>query len=273
MPDVSLSPGLQLIIECLSQNIGELEWLKPLKMHTEKKLPTNWAAIGFDTNALKQLRRYPPATRSSILTYLQGESVPIILPAQSVQEYWNNHGIFTKDVLGLENETKRLASKYEKLQGGASSKILLDRIAAQVYTLAADVADSQNPHLLKESIDLWDLLLADSTTAHVPRERILRIGEARFASGIAPGFADESKKANRLGDFFVWADFLMGLQAIGLASPSTEDSSIVFVTDDGKEDWIASGVPHPTLLGEIFHLTGKPLEILTMEQLKKIVQA
>lgn len=263
---------LDRIVQCISQSIGQLDWLEPLRRHSEGKLPSKWAAIGFDTNALKQLRRLPAATRTSILTYLQGESVPIILPAQAVQEYWNNHGVFTKDVQNLESDTRKLAGRFERLQGGPASKAVLDRIASQVNVLAADLADSQNVNLLKESVELWDLLYPTSVVAHAPRMQILELGEARFLSGIAPGFADESKKANRLGDFFVWVDFLVGLlKVLGASTGKPVDESVIFVTEDGKEDWIATGVPHPTLLGEVFHLTGRTLQIMSMNDLNAIV--
>jgi len=271
MPEANILTQRALVVECLSRSIGELSWLEPLKMHSEHRLPQSWAAIGFDTNGLKQLRRFDLMKRSSIFTYLQSKSVPIILPVQAVQEYWNNHGIFTKDVQ-LESDTRKLLRQFEKASGGQVASARYDAIATLLNQLAEEAADSQNPHLLKESIDLWESLLANSTLAHMPRHEILSIGEMHFASGIAPGFADGSKGANRLGDFFVWADFLMGLQMIGLGPNDSSNSLVVFVTDDEKRDWITSGVPHPTLLGEIYHLTGRPLSILTMNELCRIVQ-
>jgi len=273
MSDSSTSGKLESVVNCLSRNIGELNWLEPIKLHTENGVSSKWAAIGFDTNALKQLRRFPPATRTSILTYLQSQSVPIIVPAQAVQEYWNNHGIFTRDVQNIESDTRKLAAKYEKLTTGSASRAKLEAMAAQVTSLADDVADSQNPHLLRESVELWSSLLPDALVSHVPRQEIFSIGESRFASGVAPGFADDSKKANRLGDFLVWADFLYGLMELDLNSDEAEKSTIVFVTDDAKEDWMTSRIPHPTLLGEVFLLTGRPLLILKMEELRRLVTA
>ncbi|MCV9994257.1 PIN-like domain-containing protein [Paeniglutamicibacter sp. ZC-3] len=271
MSESAVNPNLDTVIDCVSRNIGELNWIDPVRLHTENKIPKEWSAIGFDTNALKQLRRFPSDKRTSILTYLQSKTVPMILPAQAIQEYWNNHGIFTKDVQNLENDTKKLAVRYGKLTTNSASRSKLETMAAQVASLADDVADSQNPHLLKESVDLWNSLLPDAIVSHVPREKIFAIGESRFASGIAPGFADDSKKANRLGDFYVWSDFLLGLKNLNLNVDDKIKSTVVFVTDDAKEDWMTSQIPHPTLLGEVFLLTGRPLLILRMEQLQNIV--
>lgn len=273
MSEPAVSGAVDTVRECLNKNIAELSWLEPLKMHAQNQVPEQWAAIGFDTNALKKMRRVDRNTRSSILTYLQSKSVPIIIPAQAIQEFWNNHGIFVKDVKNLEGDTKKLAAKYEKLQGGPATRRALETMAAQVASLAEDLEDSRNPQLLSESIELWELLLPESSLAQVPRGDFFPIGEHRFVSGIGPGTADENKKANRLGDFYIWADFLVGLLNLGMQREQQPDSTIVFVTEDGKEDWVSSGVPHPTLLGEVFELTGRPLLLLTMDELAKYVQS
>lgn len=259
----------ELLINCLSRAIGELDWMTPLRAHVSQAIPATWAAIGFDTNALKKLRRLQPATRAETLTYLQSKSVPIILPGQAVQEFWNNHGLFAKDVQNLEGETRRLAARYEKL-GSGDGKVALERLVAVALEIADEVADSQNPRLLEESLELWELLMSEARIAQVPRSKYLELGKARLASGIAPGFADEKKRANGLGDFYVWADFLFGLLELRLSEASAVDTTIVFVTDDGKEDWLSSGVPHPTLLGETYHLTGRTLQVLSTDKLIKI---
>jgi len=254
MNDTARKSALAQVNSCLTRSIAELEWLIPLRVHIDRNLSSDWSAIGFDTNSLKKLRRYPLATRSTILAYADGKGASIVIPAQAVQEYWNNHGAFVQDAHRLENATKKLASQYSSLQDSAGAKATLE-------------------NLLRGSVEFWESLLPSSTVAHVPRGEFAEIGQARMASGVAPGFADERKGANGLGDFFIWADFLLGLLELDLPPCTPAESTVVFVTDDVKEDWLSSGVPHPTLLGEVYELTGRTLTILATDDLKKLAEA
>jgi hypothetical protein len=273
MNDTARKSALAQVNSCLTRSIAELEWLIPLRVHIDRNLSSDWSAIGFDTNSLKKLRRYPLATRSTILAYADGKGASIVIPAQAVQEYWNNHGAFVQDAHRLENATKKLASQYSSLQDSAGAKATLERLAREILDLAGEVEDSQNENLLRGSVEFWESLLPSSTVAHVPRGEFAEIGQARMASGVAPGFADERKGANGLGDFFIWADFLLGLLELDLPPCTPAESTVVFVTDDVKEDWLSSGVPHPTLLGEVYELTGRTLTILATDDLKKLAEA
>lgn len=262
------SAAADLVVDCLSQSMGDLDWLGPLKVHANGQIPSKWAAIGFDTNALKHLRRVSRDVRSSILTYLQGEAIRIILPGQAVQEFWNNHTTFTSEVSSLGNQVRSLAGRFSKVTSGTEAESQLLAMAAQLRALSEEIADAENPNLLKASIELWEVLIPDATIAQIPRERVVAIGEARLTSGTAPGFADANKQINRLGDFLVWADFLMGLVSLGITGHNVPDDCIVFVSDDAKADWITAGAPHPTLLGEANFLSGRPLKIVTFAELK-----
>lgn len=273
MTDEASSDHEALLQSCLGKSIVEHDWLVPLKRHVAGEVSETWDVIGFDTNALKKLRRYPPNTRASLLTYLASNKVQIVLPAQAVQEYWNHHGAFAQAMAAVQTETRKLASRYEKLPATGEAKSMLLRFADEITNLAQDVGDSQNEHLLEESVDFWELLLDSAVVAAVPRSGFSKLGEARMASGVAPGFADDRKRSNGLGDFFVWADFLLGLLTLDLPECEPTSSTIVFVTDDGKEDWLSSGAPHPTLLGEVFSLTGRTLEVLGMDDLRKRTDA
>lgn len=256
----------ETIARCLSKNVGDLDWLAPLRLHSSKSLPTEWAAIGFDTNALKQLRRISSDNRTTILTYLESKSVPIILPAQAVQEFWNNHQTFTTEAAKLKSSVQSLASEFNKLAVGSEFEERLVEMANQLDVLGGEIDSAESPHLIESSVALWDALSPNATVGQVPRGIFVPLGESRSLSGIAPGFAD-SKRTNQIGDFLVWADFLMGLLSKGIANDMPSNNVVVFVTDDRKDDWVASGVPHPTLLGEVHHLTGKPLAIFRFAEL------
>jgi len=235
-----------------------------LKLHVDGQVADNWAAIGFDTNALKKLRRASPATQTSLLTFLESREVKTVLPAQGRAEYWNHHRAFANTVEAIQAETRKLAKRYDNLPSMAGASAALRSYAKEIDDLADDVGDTENEHLLKLSVEFWEVLLGSSIVADVPRSDFARIGQTRLACGVPPGFADERKRANGLGDFYVWADFLFGLLSLQLPAVEPGKSTIVFVTEDAKEDWIVSGVPHPTLLGEVNVLTGRCLRILGM---------
>lgn len=63
-----------------------------------------------------------------------------------------------------------------------------------------------------------------------------------------------------------------GLVELRLPDDLASESTVVFITDDAKEDWMSSGIPHPTLLGEVSQLTGRTFEIFGMDAFMKIAQ-
>lgn len=92
---------------------------------------------------------------------------------------------------------------------------------------------------------------------------IYKLGEYRYRNQIPPGYADEKDKPEiwrKYGDLVLW------LQTIDHASLE-ETKSIIFVTNDAKEDWITKGGhPNPLLIEEFVKRTsGKKSWLMNLE--------
>ena len=102
-------------------------------------------------------------------------------------------------------------------------------------------------------------------------DKIYAEGKERFSKKIPPGFKDDGKEAPLCyGDLVIWKEIL---------SKAEEDSvSVIFVTDDVKEDWwrIANGDklgPHVDLLDEFRLNTGQDIHFYTTDTFLKQAKA
>ena len=224
--------------------------------------------IGFDTSALKALRR-DPIGLSSLLSGLATRRIPIVLPGQAVQEYWNNHRTFSNE------DSSRLRKEIEKLQqglldvGAASASEHVTTIAEALTELDGDLQQVKDARaFLRRSTDAMDDLLRFGQVAFVSRLTFGPLAEFRLASKVAPGFDDAKTKVAALGDFFVWADFLLGCMRHGrpLASPSS--SFGLLVTDEKKVDWRTGELAHPVLTAEYKAACGLHLGVATVREMQ-----
>jgi hypothetical protein len=95
-------------------------------------------------------------------------------------------------------------------------------------------------------------------------KELYKEGDKRYETKIPPGFAD-SKKAHpeKYGDFIIWKQIL--------EFAKNEEKSVIFVTNDEKEDWwlIKHGEklqPHPKLKKEFNNFTGQEYHSYTLSQ-------
>lgn len=268
--DSEFDEAVSEVFRCLDQGYSSQKWLETLELHTTGNLPGKIAAIGIDTNVLKILRR-APLVANNLLTYVEDKDIPLIVPGQSVHEYWNNHGMIVRDIDGIYNTVQDLQRKIAKVNVSEAQRDAVNDIEDRLNRLADDLHDSKRPQLLEESTTFWAEVLPKVRSCSVPRTSFKALAEVRFASKVAPGFADTKKGLQALGDFFVWADFLLGLLIAGLGSESRIEERVIFVTDDSKPDWKASNGPHPVLMGELSHLTGRHLQLYGSKDLQDLV--
>jgi hypothetical protein len=267
---VEFEDVIKLVYECLDQGGTQSSWLPTMLLHANGTLPNEVSAIGIDTNVLKILRRAPLVT-DNLLTFIEDRKIPLIIPGQSAQEYWNNHGAIVRDIEGVAGAIEALKKKVSNLTVTEQQQHAVLEIEAQIERLAAEMHDSRRPELLNDSVVFWENVLPKAVLCNVPRVSFKSLAEVRFAAKTAPGFSDAKKGTQSLGDFFVWADFLLGLLLSGLGSSPSPDRRVIFVTDDDKPDWKASGKPHPVLIGEVHRLTGMHLEILGSRAFESLI--
>jgi len=268
--EADLFNATKLVFECLDQGTSTAGWLSTMALHAGDALPADVAAIGVDTNILKVLRRAPLMT-DNLLSYVEDHGIPLIIPGQSAHEYWNNHGAIVRDIEGIYSGVETLKKKILALNVSDEQVHAVQEIELHIERLATEMHDSRRPELLKESVAFWENVMPKARVCNVSRLAFKELAEVRFATKTAPGFAATKKISQALGDFFVWADFLLGLALSGLGSSTKHQQRVVFVTDDDKPDWKASGKPHPVLASELFRLTGHHLQIMGSKEFERTI--
>lgn len=109
---------------------------------------------------------------------------------------------------------------------------------------------------------LIELLQEKALVPFVPRAALADTALARKRTKTPPGFKDDLD-----GDFYVWADLLLGLVEISDDMPNLE--RVILVTLDKKIDWSRDGVPHPILTSEVAAICGATFETVTIDILAK----
>jgi hypothetical protein len=220
-------------------------------------------AIGFDTNALFRLGN--GRSGADVLDFLRTQHhSPIIVAGQTLQELWNNQ------LAGLTPLSKSLRSKFEELetealkidhrfgQSGVEVKSAIEALSEEFSATFDDAAQES----FRSTLEVLDGRAA--IVSYVPRFEFYKLAQVRHETKTPPGFKDD-----RMGDFFVWADFLYGL--CQCEKESLE--AVVFVTHDRKTDWSREGFAHPILSAEVEAITPVPFELWTVPQLTEYVRS
>ncbi|CAN5490639.1 hypothetical protein BH11ARM1_BH11ARM1_02770 [soil metagenome] len=218
------------------------------------------SAIVIDTNILLRL----PNSRSydDILDYLGGAHLgPIVIPGQVIQEFWNNH---LHSVVGSGEKVKRT---FESFQKGVKDE--LDAPTLTEFEKLCEEFKIKNAQYfdegwLEKARSMLDLLSQRAEVSYVNRPKFIRLAEVRKQTKTPPGFKDDL-----YGDFYVWADGLLGV--LKNTSATVAISQVVFVTEDKKKDWSTKDKPHPILHAEVMALFGVGLQLLDIHQLAKAI--
>lgn len=270
MPEADLGDEaiLHRMLALLGRSNYELDWYSAFRAQVENDLDDVMpCAIGLDTNVLKALRR-EPLYADALVGFVSSKGIPLIIPGQVVQEFWNNHSVFARDAWNpITSDLRKVVKNLEKVGSTSTQRDAVTQVNDQLQVLLDDLQDYQDPDLLARSLGLWDALLPASTTNFVPRELFAPLGRIRIETKTPPGFEDAGKASNALGDFFVWTDFLFGLlkaHETDAGSSADQNPPAVFITDDLKDDWRTAGYGHPILLAECKAITGLDLKIMDL---------
>lgn len=215
-------------------------------------------AIGLDSSAFLRLASH--SRSEDILDYLRSKhSSPLILPGQAIQEFWNNQlqvvdtisANVKKKFDGFQADLKKLDPLFEPYAEKINS--LLDEFRTEHGHVYDEVT-------VRKTVAVLELLQQRARVPYAPRLKLQDVATWRKRTKTPPGFKDEGD-----GDFFVWADFLAGLQ---MAQANGEQfSRAILVTRDAKVDWSRSGMVHPILMAEVKALLGVHFEIWNDEKL------
>ncbi|TQX84445.1 MULTISPECIES: PIN-like domain-containing protein [unclassified Rhizobium] len=219
-------------------------------------------ALAFDANVLLKIGKY--SWSDDLSDALRAQTLgPLIVPGQVIQEFWNNQ------FQAIDSKAESVKKKFEQLKtdvdgvdetfGGFAERFnsLLDEFAGDFGYIYDDKTSGRIFAFL-------DVLKDKALVPFAPRERFSRTASSRKLTKTPPGFKDPGD-----GDFFVWADLLVGLKRA--QSGGADFGRVVMVTMDQKIDWSRGGTAHPILSAEIKALTGATFETWNLEKLKRLL--
>ena len=251
---------------------------------TQDELSELWntALIILDTNALFNLFRYSNITRQAFLSVLEDKEERLWIPHQVGLE-------FQRGRLGIIKDQSKaftdLITKSEKALASVTSDVGalrnhptldLDELRTTVRDAVAQIKSTVESTREKYQTDVLDVLRHDETTDKITElytgrvgqpyevkrlEEIYNEGETRYNAKQPPGYKDASKPApDRYGDLVLWFQVLDKAEA--------DQSAIIFVSEDQKEDWWREFDgrkigPRVELVDEFMQRTGKRAYFLT----------
>jgi len=224
--------------------------------------PFERTVIAFDTNVFLRLSNHPRS--ADVIDFLR-TSFPgkLLLPGQVIQEFWNNQlnavetlaSTIRKHAENLKKEVEKIDSDYSEFATRFQS--LIDEFQSSY----GYIYDEGTLRRIKLAVSL---LSEKALVPYCRRNELSSIASIRKRTKTPPGFKDELD-----GDFFVWADLLLGVAT--LEREGFSPSRVVLVTHDSKIDWSRNGVPHPILSAEMRALCGATFQIWSLDKLAKLV--
>lgn len=233
----------------------------------EKNFGIAWkqAIFVFDTNVLLNLYRYQTGTRDELLTVLGQLSGRVWIPHHVALEFQRNRlkviaeqsKRFSEVRRTIEKSRGSLFADLEKLQLHKRHSLInpepliagFDKLADDFLNELSRLQESQqkltDPDPLKAKIEvLFDGRVGAPPIDQTSVDDLYRQAEQRFKLKIPPGYQDAEKDKDgpdehvhggiiykrKYGDFLVWQQILAHAKTSG-------SRAVIFVTDDGKEDW------------------------------------
>lgn len=256
---------------------------------TQEELTDLWqqALVALDANALLNLYRYSRKTRSEFTDILRLISPRLWLPHQAALEYHHKridviieqHNVYSSLRDDIQKSRAVLEQAIQPLSRHPvlSKSALLSKLNSLFTELATyiDQREATHPDLPKEHapgfVDTIRDTLAELFENRVGEpytdERLSEIyeeGAERYKKSIPPGYMDASKGGTEsFGDLIIWNQLI--------DKARKDHQSIIFVTDDRKEDWWlrVQGKtigPRPELINEMLQSAGVLFHMYRPEQ-------
>ena len=240
---------------------------KGFRQLSEADFKSLWktAVFVFDANVLLNLYRYQESTRDDLLNVIEKLGDRIWIPYHVGLEFERNRLIVIADQRKMFSEVKKTVekskntliaeleeyqlSKRHSLINPANFVEKYEQLTNEFLNELAGLQKKQqgltDSDLLREKVEnLFDDRVGSPPVNQDFIDKINEEGEKRFIQRIPPGFKDGGK-GNEEDDEFLWggiiykrrySDFVIWKQILAYAK-SSNIKSLVFVTDDNKEDW------------------------------------
>ncbi len=234
----------------------------------------------FDTNVLLNLYRYQEETKDQFLQVLETISDKIWIPYHVGLEFNRNritvindqnkkfdeiHKVLDKSENEIKNEFKKLdidnrhsLIKYDKFFE-EHSKLFIS-FKSELNILKTKQQQIRDKDEIKEKIEnIFNGKIGTPPEKQEYIDKLNKEGENRYINKIPPGYEDQKKEEvfafggiqyhGKYGDLIIWKEIIEHAK-------KDEIKSIIFITDDKKEDWwqITSGQkisPRIELINEI----------------------
>lgn len=240
------------------------------------------AIVCLDSSVLLNLYVYSKTTAEEILDLLEAYSDRLWIPHQVALEYHTNRcrtieheaGRYRKIVKDIEAVGRALEERrsHPHLATGLVEKFSL--IQSEI-SVSLSKSESEQSNLISDDFILDKVTeLFDQRVGRAWGEddlsQVFKEGKLRFQRRIPPGYKDEAKpEPSRYGDLVLWKQIL--------AHAKNEQRSLLFVTDDIKEDWWAFAGsrrvgPRPELRQEFESETGHQWYAYTTDQFVETVK-
>ncbi|WP_129633638.1 PIN-like domain-containing protein [Candidatus Oscillochloris fontis] len=250
---------------------------------TEEALEKMWheSTFVFDTNVLLHLYRYSEETRSTLLGLMKGLETRIWMPRKVAHEFFDNR----LDVLGKQiSEYDKTVKKIQEIVAILATDRQHPFIENATLIQMRSVSDNAIRELEQNKQLLMSRLVRDEILKEIgvlfenkvgegfietQLEEIYNEGKARHDKKVPPGYIDAKEKASSNDNYRIYGDLIIWKEMIERAK--TTDSSIIFVSDDKKEDWWLEShgrkiSPQPQLIQEFQSSTQKVFYIYTIER-------
>jgi PIN domain-containing protein len=204
-----------------------------------------------DANVLLNLYRCSPDTSSTLLDLFSQFSDRLWLPHQVAKEFLSHRmGVISSHAGAYRKATDSLRKLPDAISGQLSDfrrhpyiKVgeIVDRLKQAVEEVVSNLEQQSKDHpdLLADDPMEDEIkakvttLFAGSVGAPYKADRLSAIykdGKDRYEKRIPPGYKDEKKpEDSKFGDLVLW------MQILDYAKQHKK--TILFITDDGKEDW------------------------------------
>lgn len=226
-----------------------------------------------DTNILLNLYRYSDPTRKEYFEIMNSLSKRLWIPHQIAEEYLSNR------LLVIESQEKtyeNVLKAMENLENTLRNKQQHPFISDEKMKEASRVFKSIKTELIKNKKVLSNRITEDNIKSLISDlfndkvgssyddnkiKQIIKEGEKRYNQKIPPGYKDTDifiEKCKKYGDYIIWEQLI--------DKSKMSNKSIIFVTDDVKEDWwsIFKGKKlsaRPELIEEFFNRTNKAFKM------------
>lgn len=194
------------------------------------------AIIVFDTNILLNLYEYSQNTCDAVFEIMEKLNSQLWLPYKIGEEFYTKriskiytHNKSCDKIISSIDELLKIDKEsclYELLHDNQQLKVLKSEVEKKSKQNKLDI---YNDPIVNKIEKLYDGRVGQkSTDAEI--DEIEKEYRYKTANGIyCPGFKDSDKAKNSSGDFLLWKQML--------AYAVKNEKSIIFVTEDKKEDW------------------------------------